>query len=106
MGLVTTRPHCGWVSRLGAVAGETRQTDRDALAALLGNPLRGVPARVDVHVCGSSQCDGFVEQLVEYESGGERVPAYVLLPDGSTTVSAAVDGLIYPQPTIARLPTD
>src|SRR4051812_24927513 len=69
-------------SRLGPMAAESGQTDRETLAALLGDPLRECLASVEVRICGSWVRDGFVEQLVEYASGGERVPAYVMLPEG------------------------
>ncbi len=56
-------------------------TMRNEIEKLIGVQIPGESLKVEFEVLESVKEDGYTRQLIEYASGSDKVPAYLLIPD-------------------------
>ncbi len=54
---------------------------RESISELIGIHIPAETSTVEFEVLESVKEDGYTRQLITYASGGDQVPAYLLIPD-------------------------
>ena len=55
---------------------------RKEIADLIGIDIRSTRSHISYTVLESSQEDGYIRQKITYDSFGDKVPTYLLIPEG------------------------